>query len=241
MILRRVASRGFAWTRQALTRIRGRFSPLDRIACRHGTDKSTSRRLPPSPGGFQARDTVGHGYSLIYEKYFQPLRSAPLKLLEIGVFDGRSLKLWQEYFPRSEVFGLDIDPDCTRYADERIKILIGSQTDPEILEEIADQAGGSLDVVIDDGSHFVDDMIGSFRILFERVAPGGLYVLEDIHCAKDRNWGEVAYNRGMQLAGKQAGNDADELDRFLESLTRESNVAGVEIHRGMICFIRRSN
>ena len=51
------------------------------------------------------------------------------------------------------------------------------------------QAGGLLDVVIDDGSHFVDDMIGSFRLLFERVAPGGLYVIEDIHCAKDRTWG----------------------------------------------------
>lgn len=34
----------------------------------------------------------------VYERYFQPLRDKPVRLLELGVHRGASLKTWGAYF-----------------------------------------------------------------------------------------------------------------------------------------------
>ena len=39
-------------------------------------------------------------YSRYYEPLLAPLTQAPVRLLEIGVEDGRSLAAWRQYFPQ---------------------------------------------------------------------------------------------------------------------------------------------
>ena len=39
-------------------------------------------------------------YSRYYEPLLAPLAQAPVRLLEIGVEDGRSLAAWRRYFPQ---------------------------------------------------------------------------------------------------------------------------------------------
>ena len=39
-------------------------------------------------------------YSRYYEPLLAPLTQAPVRLLEIGVEDGRSLAAWRRYFPQ---------------------------------------------------------------------------------------------------------------------------------------------
>jgi hypothetical protein len=34
------------------------------------------------------------------------IRHLPIKLLEIGVENGCSIKMWEEYFPNGEIYGL---------------------------------------------------------------------------------------------------------------------------------------
>ena len=64
------------------------------------------------------------------------LRNAAFTLLEIGVYNGGSLKTWKEIFPNAKIYALDIDPRCAQYEDPpRVKITIGSQADPVALED----------------------------------------------------------------------------------------------------------
>ncbi|MEE8114112.1 MAG: class I SAM-dependent methyltransferase, partial [Nitrososphaerales archaeon] len=52
-----------------------------------------------------------NGYLTLYLEYIERQgikRDAPLKILEIGTNKGSSLRMWTEYFPNAQVYGLDI-------------------------------------------------------------------------------------------------------------------------------------
>ena len=212
---------------------------LDRIARKYGTDKSSAKSLPAGPSGYQARPADGHGYAALYEKHFSDIRYLHLHLLEIGVLDGRSLQMWREYLKHATIFGLDIDPECKKYEDERVSVFIGSQTDSGVLDEICQASGKPLDIVIDDGSHYVDDIISTFDYLFDRLADGGTYVIEDIHVAEDRDWGSVAYNEGMNIVGAKGGNNIEDFNRFMKRISVDSRVKRIVTYLDKICFIEK--
>ena len=48
------------------------------------------------------------GFLPIYEKYFSVFKSKKINILEIGIDDGGSLKLWRKYFPNANIVGMDI-------------------------------------------------------------------------------------------------------------------------------------
>lgn len=130
--------------RLKLSRIRstekldGAGDSLTELAARHGTNKAlaTKKRRPLTE---------------VYEPYLAARRDEPLRIVEFGVEEGGSLRMWRDYFPRAEIIGVDIVRNKAQYADKRIQVLIGDQKEPTILDRIV--AGGPLDLVIDDGSH----------------------------------------------------------------------------------------
>ncbi len=116
----------------------------------------------------------------------------PIRLLEIGVFDGGSHKMWQSFFPNGMIYGLDVDEACKQYEDERIKIFVGDQTDTaflcDMMKEIAE-----VDIIVDDGGHTMNQQITSFKTLFPFLRPGGTYVIEDLHTSYVRNYGDCLF------------------------------------------------
>ena len=78
-------------------------------------------------------------YFEIYEKHFNKFRDKEIKILEIGVCEGGSLWMWKEYFPKSKVFGIDIDPNTKKFEGENVEVFIGSQTDTTFLHNFAEQ------------------------------------------------------------------------------------------------------
>lgn len=142
------------------------------IAQKHKTDKA-------SPG---------HGYIPLYEKYFNPLREKNLNILEIGIrrevpgtAGACSLRTWKEYFPNSQIYGVDIDPKNKEYEEERIEIFIGNQGDENFLNNVVKNVG-NFDIVIDDGSHVNALTIASYNGLWPSLKSGGLYIIEDLGC-----------------------------------------------------------
>ena len=89
--------------------------------------------------------------------------------------------MWREYFPAGSIFALDLY-DKTPHNQDRVRIFQGSQADPAILRQVAAEIG-QIDVVLDDGSHVSQHIITSFEVLFPLLAPGGLYIVEDIGTA----------------------------------------------------------
>ena len=53
-------------------------------------------------------DKLEHGYIEIYESYFSKIRHDKLKILEIGIADGKSLLTWSDYFENSQIIGIFI-------------------------------------------------------------------------------------------------------------------------------------
>jgi hypothetical protein len=130
-------------------------------------------------------DKGRNGYVPFYEWHLRSIRHRELMILEIGVLNGASLRVWQAYFPKSTVLGIDINPKEIK--GSRIHFRRGSQDDPVFLSEVADEFG-PFDIVIDDGSHIGRHIIVSFDCLFPHVVPGGWYVIEDIGTAYWREY-----------------------------------------------------
>ena len=123
-----------------------------------------------------------HSYAGTYESLFQSLRDKPVRILEIGVCSGGSLKVWEEYFthPDAEFVGLDISKDNIRYTfGDRTKFLIQDAT--------RDPPEGLFDIIIDDGSHALNDQLGALQLLASHLKPNGVYIIEDIQSMENAN------------------------------------------------------
>ena len=97
--------------------------------------------------------------------------------MELGVFKGGSERMWKRYFPRAQVFGVDIDEACRVYAEERIEIRIGDLSQNETLESLKEIRPH---IIVDDASHFWSHQIKALFTLFPALPSGGIYILEDL-------------------------------------------------------------
>lgn len=183
---------------------------LDEIGKTHKTDKSS----------------IYHDYLNKYQKYLPFARNQKIKILEIGVAQGSSLKTWSDYFYNSNVVGIDINLNCKQYETEKIKIEIGDQSDISFLQNVCAKYG-FFDLIIDDGSHFSDHVIKSFDCLFNYLNSGGVYIIEDVCCSY---WKE--YNGGKE-------NDNSLLKKF-HKIIDEVNFLGEKANVQQFCIRKDS-
>ena len=95
----------------------------------------------------------GHCYGNVYDSVFSKYdKNAKLKILEVGTQKGGSLCAWQDYFPNAEITGIDIiDVVKPEYRRDTINYIIS-----DIKDWKSDEV---YDIVIDDGSHFLEDVL----------------------------------------------------------------------------------
>lgn len=149
------------------------YEKMDSLAVEAGTDKSSQF----------------HHYTKVYAKYFEPFRKKKIKFLEIGIFHGESVKLWEAYFQNAELHFVDIDPDMPRYRSERSLYHFADQADVDAMKALAQKIGGNFDIIIDDGGHRMDQQINSFHALFPALKSGGFYIIEDLHTSYWKEYG----------------------------------------------------
>src|SRR5260221_11025638 len=65
-----------------------------------------------------------HNYLPNYWKHFRDVHTKVTRVLEIGVQTDRSIKMWEEFFPNAQVYGIEILPECKHYEGGRRKIFI---------------------------------------------------------------------------------------------------------------------
>ncbi len=124
-------------------------------------------------------------YFEIYQAVFGPRRAEPMRILEIGVLEGSSLRLWKRYFthPDTVIVGIDIEPQCIAFDApvDGVRVRIGNQADGAFLREVVREFG-PFDLIIDDGSHHSSHMIASFNHLYsDGLKESGIYFVEDLH------------------------------------------------------------
>jgi SAM-dependent methyltransferase len=179
-------------------------------------------------------------YFDIYEKHFARFVGTAPTILEIGVFKGGSLYMWQEYFGEgTRIVGLDINPDCTQYAGENIEVVIGSQDDPAVLDDLLSRY--QFDIVLDDGSHVMEHLNASFRLIYDRISPDGVYMLEDLHTCYLPRWGG-----GLKREGSFMETVKDRIDDLHATYCKDLPVsdftrstASINIYDSIVAFEKR--
>jgi len=154
----------------------GSYPSLTNLADRFDTDKNriTGNR---------------HAYARVYDRLLAGRRFSLKRLMEIGLCRGLaernqpsmpSVALWQSFFPFCHVTGVDLT-DFSHFNGERFTSVTCDQSRREELRAAAGAiAPGSLEVIIDDGSHASIDQQQTLIEFFPLVAEGGWYFIEDL-------------------------------------------------------------
>ena len=182
------------------------------------------------------------GYINIYNQYFNAIKDKNLNIFEIGVETGESLRMFSDYFNKSNIIGLDIENK--EYNIDRVEIFCGDQSDKNILNKIVEKYK-TFDVIIDDGSHKNEDVKNSFNYLFPYLKYGGLYIIEDLQTSYIPNWGGDGVNLNNEkttmnfirsLADRMHYQDID--NPFYKKHNFDGLIEYVHIYRN-IAFIKK--
>lgn len=136
---------------------------LTNIGELYGTDKATY-----------------HRYTELYQAYFEKFMDTNPTLLEIGIYKGASLKMLNDFFYNKcyiVAFDSGAQLEFQNYF-ANVDIVLGDQSNRADLAQLADYK--QFDIIIDDGSHHIDHQLISFATLFPRLAPNGIYIIEDL-------------------------------------------------------------
>ena len=137
---------------------------------------------------------AAHSYIPFYDALFAPLKNQPINFLEIGVWHGGSIMLWNDFFthPETRLFGVDVleQPKIT-HGLSRYTHIQSDITRPELITP--DIYKLSFDVILDDGAHTKDTWVAAWEGLRNFLSPeigeedlsgkppseAGLYIIED--------------------------------------------------------------
>jgi hypothetical protein len=125
-----------------------------------------------------SKSSLRMDYLRHYEEMLSPYRHKKINLIEIGVQNGASLRMWEKYFSKAVIVGIDINEKAKKHETDRSTVEIGSQADRQFLTRVAKSHPPT--VVVDDGSHRADYTILSLETLFPMLEPGGCYIIEDL-------------------------------------------------------------
>jgi predicted O-methyltransferase YrrM len=202
-------------------------------------------RFAVKPMGFSPEEAA-YGLALLKPRWmverYAELRSQidPANIFELGIYEGGSAAMLALLFRPRRLVAIDLNPKRVPALDdfidahgmaETLRPYYGvDQTDRPRLEAILDQeyASEPLDLVIDDASHLLHETTASFNLLFPRLRPGGLFVIEDWSWRHDREralaeklrtdpQAREALGRRLE-AGDQAAPKEDPLSRLVLEL-----------------------
>ena len=154
---------------------------LDKYGFKHGTDKVSVKTRPSNVKGI-VKVVNGHDYLRHYEFLFQTFRTDRFTLLEFGCYKGDSLRMWEEYFPNAEIYGVDVDENTLQFAKGRIHIVIGDATSKDTYDTLIEKIDTHPRIILDDASHAWSDQRRSFELFWDMLEPGGFYIVEDLEC-----------------------------------------------------------
>jgi hypothetical protein len=161
---------------------------LNTLCDLHGSDKGSVI------GSSSVYEWASHNYTKIYSALFNQIKNDVNVVFECGLGTnnvnfkssmgesgrpGASLRVWRDYFPKASIYGADIDSGVL-FLEDRITTGYMDQEDPESVANFWKNHPVYPDIIIDDGLHEYSAGICLFKNSFNRLKPGGIYVIEDV-------------------------------------------------------------
>jgi hypothetical protein len=121
---------------------------------------------------------TNHSYIEVYETLLTKYKDKEINLLEIGVNRGYSLYTWKKYFKNAKnLIGIEYQNSIV-YKKDGVNIIYSDIND---INNVNNKLGDiKFDIIIDDGSHKIEDQLFAFENLKTRIKDGGIYIIEDI-------------------------------------------------------------
>lgn len=151
------------------------FTPLCYLATKYMTDKSPYNLI-----------TYRHPYTAVYDMFLRPLQKySTLKLGEIGILNGSSIRMWRDYFPTADIHGFDINKesiDKLKFIKNTKAHLVDERNAMGLRDSLmnASMDGKLFDILLDDASHRLNDQLIFIRDAIDFINPGGMLIIEDI-------------------------------------------------------------
>lgn len=146
-----------------------------------------------------------HGYHRFYYPLLKEYEFEPVRFLEIGVDDGKSMVIWKQFFKNANhIYGIGYKNYQTKYkevVDDNMTLFMGDQSNVQFLNKMKQDTGGNFDIIVDDGSHVPSHIKVSFENLWPVLKPGGMYIIEDIETSY---WNKHATIYGYSFTNEES-------------------------------------
>jgi len=128
-------------------------------------------------------------YFEIYEYLLSSYIGKKITIVEIGVLSGGSLQFWRKIFGNNaRIIGIDLNEDAKKWSKFGYDIYIGNQGKKSFWENFFKDVG-SVDIIIDDGSHTYFEQITTLLSCVPNINNNGLFITEDVHSSFQRKYG----------------------------------------------------
>jgi len=195
----------------------------------------------------------GHGFSEYYEKELEDKKNKPINILEIGSFAGASAAAFAKYFPLSKIYCLDINITKFIYKSRNIKVFgLDVSKKNEILKffnkiniSISEEF---FDIIIDDGSHKLSDILFSFHFFFKNLKSSGHYIIEDykypnyfdhLNNCSDIKIDKLLYNLENKIPFSSSFFNTEQQDLLIKGINKIKTYKGSGKHSD-IAFIKKN-
>ena len=154
-------------------------SELCDIGRKYDTDKSSQRHNI-------SNDRHCHAYTLFYDRLFRSRKHEPLEIAELGIAEGSSILMWQEYFTTSYIYGFDVYAEKivdfkNKYNNERITLSTINVHNNDSIKNTFAGINILYDIIIEDTTHQFEDQIRVIENTYQYLKPGGILIIEDIY------------------------------------------------------------
>ncbi len=219
------------------------FKSLDKLLNFYGSDKASF---------FKKNNSYGHGYSKFYEYYLDKFKNKKIQILEIGSYAGASAAAFKKYFKNSKIICFDINISNFKFYSKDIEVygldIKNYKKANEIIKKTFNKNEKShFDLIIDDGSHNLDDMLISFKNFFRFIKKGGFYIIEDFkfpnYHSYNKNIDDILVSEMLANLKKKKIFKSEIID-INHQKNLHNNIAAISVKKGKlknsdICFIKR--
>jgi hypothetical protein len=129
------------------------------------------------------KNTV-HSYLPLYQKLLESKKESAKQVLEVGIYNGGSIKLWHDFFTNATVHGLDVIPIENVWNElknkERIQLYSHNAYDYHFFATNFLHKNIKCDFMLDDGPHTLDSMKQFIKLYSQIMTDDGILIIEDV-------------------------------------------------------------
>jgi hypothetical protein len=175
-------------------------------------------------------------YFQVYDEIFEKFINKNITFVEIGVFNGGSLKMWKNYFgDNARIIGIDLNPKAKELEKMGFEIFIGSQSSETFWDNFYNKVG-NVDIVLDDGGHQNDQQIITAAKSIPNINDGGLLVTEDVHTSYLKKFGNPSGYSFINYTKKKIDEVNYRFPEFSNQKSIEKKIFSISFFESIVVF-----